>query len=66
MATVARLTTLADLDDRGGDARHMSVSVRHEVVLVDGRRLLLLGEAAAHDADHEVVLEVGLRSGRRP
>ena len=44
MAAVARLVTLADLEDAGGDARHMSVSLRHEAVLTDGRRLPLLDD----------------------
>jgi hypothetical protein len=44
MAAVARLETLADVDDDAGDAGQMSVSVRHEAVLEDGRRLLLLDD----------------------
>jgi hypothetical protein len=42
MAAVVRLVTLVDVDDDGADARQMSVSARHEAVLVDGRRVLLL------------------------
>jgi len=45
MAAVARLLTfvdIADHDDDGPDARRMSVSARHEAVLADGRRVLLL------------------------
>ena len=41
MTAVARLATLVDLADDGADALRMSVSARHEAVLVDGRRLLL-------------------------
>lgn len=44
MPAVARLVTLADVDDDLADARRMSVSVRHEAVLEDGRRLLLLDD----------------------
>jgi hypothetical protein len=45
MAAVARLLTfvdIADHDDDGPDARRMSVSARHEAVLADGRRVVLL------------------------
>jgi len=44
MPGVARLVTMVDVDDDGADARRMSVSARHEAVLVDGRRLLLLDD----------------------
>ena len=44
MALVARLVTLVDIDDDGADTRQMSVSARHEVVLIDGRRILLLDD----------------------
>ncbi len=40
--TVARLVTLLDLEDDG--ARSMSVSARHEAVLADGRRIVLLDD----------------------
>lgn len=39
---MARLVTLVDVHDDGADARHMSESARHEAVLLDGRRVLLL------------------------
>ena len=45
MAAVARLLTLVDIadqDDDGPDARRLSVSARHEAVLADGRRVVLL------------------------
>jgi hypothetical protein len=42
MSAVARLLTLVDLHDDGGDASSMSVSACHEAVLVDGRHVLLL------------------------
>jgi hypothetical protein len=35
--------TLVDVDD-GGDARQISMSARHEAVLADGRRVLLLDD----------------------
>lgn len=40
MSAVARLETLVELDD--ADVRLMSVSARHEAVLEDGRRVVLL------------------------
>jgi hypothetical protein len=45
MAAVVRLLTFVDLaddDDDAPDARRMSVSVRHEAVLADRRRVVLL------------------------
>ena len=57
MAHVVRLVTLADVNE-DGDARRLSVSARHEAVLDDGRRMLLLddrgwsetvGGAGAHE-----------------
>lgn len=47
MAAVARLLTFVDLndtDDAGPDARRRSVTARHEAVLADGRRVLLLDD----------------------
>jgi hypothetical protein len=47
MAVVARLLTFVDSNDEhddGPDARGMSVSARHEAVLVDGRRVVLLAD----------------------
>lgn len=47
MALIARLLTLVDLndaDDAGPDARRMSVTARHEAVLTDGRRVVLLDD----------------------
>jgi hypothetical protein len=47
MAVVARLLTFVDIndqDDHGPDARRMSVSARHEAVLGDGRRVVLLAD----------------------
>jgi hypothetical protein len=42
VAPVARLVTFVDVDV--ADTRQMSLSARHEAVLVDGRRLLLLDD----------------------
>jgi len=42
MDTVTRLVTFADIGDDGGDPRVMSVAVRQEAELADGRRLALL------------------------
>jgi hypothetical protein len=44
MTAVARLVTFVDVDDGAGDARQMSVSARHDAVLTDGRRVLLLAD----------------------
>ncbi len=44
MSAVARLVTVVDVDDRSADTRQMSLSARHEAVLEDGRRVLLLGD----------------------
>jgi hypothetical protein len=47
MAVVVRLLTFVDVNDvhdRGSDARSMSVSARHEAVLADGRRVVLLAD----------------------
>ncbi len=44
MAAVTRLVTLVETVDDGDDPRRMSVSLRHEAVLSDGRRLLLLDD----------------------
>jgi hypothetical protein len=47
MAAVACLLTFVDIaddDDAAPDARRMSVSARHEVVLADGRRVVLLDD----------------------
>lgn len=47
MAAVVRFLTfvdIADQDDHGPDARRMSVSARHEAVLADGRRVVLLDD----------------------
>jgi hypothetical protein len=41
---VVRLLTLVDVVERFGDARQMSLSARHEAVLADGRRILLLAD----------------------
>lgn len=44
MAAVTRLETLADVDAGSDDPGHLSISLRHEAVLADGRRLLLLDD----------------------
>jgi hypothetical protein len=45
MTAVARLVTFVDVVDNGvGDARQASISARHEAVLMDGRRVLLLDD----------------------
>lgn len=44
MTAVVRLETLADLDEDETDRFRLSVSLRHEAVLDDGRRLLLLDD----------------------
>jgi hypothetical protein len=44
MAAIKRLVTLVDLNRDVVDPRQMSVSARHEAVLADGRRVLLLDD----------------------
>ncbi|MQA86867.1 MAG: hypothetical protein GEV03_20110 [Streptosporangiales bacterium] len=44
MAAVERLVTVVDVADEVADDRHVSVDARHEAVLTDGRRLLLLDD----------------------
>jgi hypothetical protein len=44
MAAVTRLVTLVDVNDENSDTHQMSVSARHEAVLADGRRVLLLDD----------------------
>ncbi len=44
VAQVARLMTFVDADDDVPDARQISVSARHEAVLDDGRRVLLMDD----------------------
>ena len=44
VAEVARLMTFVDADDEVPDARQISVSARHEAVLDDGRRVLLMDD----------------------
>lgn len=44
MAAVERLVTTADVDDGTPDDGRVSVRARHEAVLADGRRLLLLDD----------------------
>ncbi len=41
---MTRLVTFVDVDDDVADARRISVSARHEAVLVDGRHVLLLDD----------------------
>ncbi|MGA8211294.1 MAG: hypothetical protein WB441_01070 [Nocardioidaceae bacterium] len=44
MAYVTRLVTYVDIDDPVADPRQMSVSARHEAVLMDGGHVLLLAD----------------------
>ena len=44
VAEVVRLMTFVDADDEVPDARQISVSARHEAVLDDGRRVLLMDD----------------------
>ena len=44
MAPVAHLVTFVDVDEHVADARRISVSARHEAVLVGGQRVLLLDD----------------------
>jgi len=44
VADLTRLVTFVDVDDIASDAQRMSVSARHEGVLSDGHRVLLLDD----------------------
>jgi hypothetical protein len=44
VSAVTRLVTFVDLAEGVGDTRQMAVSARHEAVLLDGRRVLLLDD----------------------
>lgn len=44
VAYVTRLVTFVEIDDTGADPRRMSVSARHEAVLMNGSRVLLLDD----------------------
>jgi len=44
MSAVTRLVTFVDLAEGVGDTRQMAFSARHEAVLLDGRRVLLLDD----------------------
>jgi len=44
MSAVTRLVTFVDLAEEVGDTRQMSFSARHEAVLLDDRRVLLLND----------------------
>jgi hypothetical protein len=44
MSAVTRLVTFVDLADGVGDTRQTAFSARHEAVLLDGRRVLLLDD----------------------
>jgi hypothetical protein len=48
VSAVTRLVTFVDLAEGVGDTRQMSVSARHEAVLADGRRVLLLDDRGWH------------------
>jgi hypothetical protein len=44
MAPVVGLRTLVDVDEAASNGRSMSATARHEAVLADGRRVLLLDD----------------------
>jgi hypothetical protein len=44
MAAVVGLRTIVDVDEAASSGRHLSASARHEAVLADGRRVLLLDD----------------------
>jgi hypothetical protein len=44
VSAVTRLVTFVDLAEGAGDTRQMTVSARHEAVLLDGGRVLLLDD----------------------
>ena len=56
---MTRLVTFVDVDDDAADSRRMSVSARHEAVLVDGRRVLLLDDRGWSKSVHSNVESAG-------
>jgi hypothetical protein len=44
MTRVWRLITFADISERVSDPESVAIELRHEVELMDGRRVLLLGD----------------------
>jgi hypothetical protein len=52
VSAVTRLVTFVDLREGVGDARQLSVSARHEAVLLDGRRVLLLDDRGWSETAH--------------
>jgi len=53
-ARVTRLVTHVELREDLSDARQISIAARHEAVLEDGRRLLLLGDRGWTESVHGV------------
>lgn len=53
VAPVTRLVTFVDMDDRANDD-YLSVSARHEAVLADGRRVLLLRDRGWGESGPEI------------
>jgi len=52
VSAVTRLVTFVDLAEGVGDTRQMTVSARHEAVLLDGRRVLLLDDRGWSSSVH--------------
>src|SRR5215210_9581733 len=68
MAAVARFLTFVDIrdeDDDGPAARRMSVAVRHQAVLPDGRRVVLLGDRGWSEQLRVVWYDEPSKQGRR-
>ena len=63
MSAVTRLVTFVDLAELG-DARRMAVSARHEAVLLDGRRVLLLDDRGWSSSSHIAFFQAGDSSNR--
>jgi hypothetical protein len=64
VSAVTRLVTFVDLAEGVGDARQMAVSARHEAVLLDGRRVLLLGDRGWSSSSHIAFFQAGDASDR--
>jgi hypothetical protein len=64
VSAVTRLVTFVDLAEGIGDTRQTSFSARHEAVLLDGRRVLLLDDRG-WSWSSLITFQAGARDSRR-
>ena len=64
MSAVTRLVSFVDLAEGVGDTRQMAFSARHEAVLLDGRRVLLLDDRG-WSWSSLITVQAGDRDSRR-